>query len=177
MNEHLNDTKHATMTFFRSVPFQRVLIGVGIFVIALLIFQAGVFVGFRKASFSFQGGDNYYRAFGEERRGPMQGMMHEGFPSAGGSIGRILTLALPTLVVEDRDGVEKTIRLSEDTVIRRGKDTLTPSLLKADDFIIVIGEPNAGAEIEAKLVRLLPPPPGMDKSLPFERATATTTQN
>jgi len=31
--------------------------------------------------------------------------------------------------------------------------------LKIDDYVVVIGEPNAVGQIEAKLIRILPPPP------------------
>lgn len=139
--------------------FHRLLVGVGIAVLLLLTFQAGIFVGFRKAAFSYHGGDNYYRAFGEDRRGPIPGMMREEFPGANGSIGKILSIQLPILMIEDKDNVEKTIRLSSDTIIRKERTTLAQTDLYTNDIIVVIGSPNAHGEVEAKFIRLLPPPP------------------
>ena len=144
----------------QSPTFRKIVIAVGVAVLFLIVFQAGVFVGFRKAEFSFRGGDNYYRAFGEDRRRQIPGMMHEEFPGANGSIGKVLSIALPVMVIEDRNSVEKTIRINNNTVIRRGRETLTSSDLRTNDMLVVLGNPNTNAEIEATLVRLLPPPPG-----------------
>lgn len=160
----MDDKKISTPHLSQSNSFRKILIGVGIAVLVLLVFQAGVMVGFRKASFSFRGGDNFYRAFGEDRRGPFPGMMHGEFPGANGSVGKVLSIALPTLVVEDGNAVEKTILLNEKTIIRKGRATLKPSDIRANDLLVVLGKPNDNAQIEATLVRLLPPPPGFDLS-------------
>lgn len=158
----------------QSPTFHKIVIAVGVVVLFLIVFQAGVFVGFRKAEFSFRGGDNYYRAFGEDRRGIIPGMMHEEFPGANGSIGKVLSIALPIIVIEDEKGVEKTIRMSDKTVIRRGRETLPSSDLRTNDMLVVLGNPNTNAEIEATLVRLLPPPPGF-KLQSSSMITNTTT--
>lgn len=172
----MNEQKKNIIAFIKSAPFQRVLIGMGILVIALLIFQAGVFVGVRKASFSYRGADNYYRAFGPEHGGPTQGMMRDGFPGANSSAGRVVSLALPTMVVADREGVEKTIRITDQTIIRRDRVEVKADALQIDDFVVVIGAPNDTAEIEAKFIRLLPPPPDRTPG-EFERTASTTTNN
>ncbi len=172
----MNEQKKNIIAFFKSTPFQRVLIGMGILVIALLIFQAGVFVGVRKASFSYRGADNYYRAFGQEHRGPMDGFMRDGFPGANSSAGRVVSLALPTIVVADRDGVEKTIRITDQTIVRRDRGEVKADALQIDDFVVVIGAPNDTAEIEAKFIRLLPPPPDLPLGA-FERGSSTMINN
>jgi len=144
--------------FFRSKLFKKILYGVGGAVLALLVFQAGIFVGYRKAAFSYRWGDSYYHAFGRSRR-DFHGMFpREDFLDAHGVAGKILKIALPTLVIEGKDTIEKVVVVRDDTLIRRFRDTLHPSDLKPDDFVVVIGSPNQEAQIEAKLIRLIPVP-------------------
>jgi hypothetical protein len=65
---------------------------------------------------------------------------------------------LPTITVEARDNTEKVIVLNSQTVVRRFRDTLQPSDIKAGDFIVAIGDPNAQSQIVAVLIRELPVP-------------------
>ena len=88
----------------QSKNFSRVMIGLGIVIAAALIFQAGVWTGYRKAAFSFGWGDKYYRSFGGPRGQFAPGMPRGGFPDAHGSAGRVIKIDLPTLVIQDRDG-------------------------------------------------------------------------
>jgi len=147
--------------WLRSKTLVRALIGVGIAAAVLVVFLAGVSVGYHKAAFSFRMGDNYYRAFGEGGRGrPMGwGQLPDELPGAHGAAGRIIKVDLPTFLLEGPDRIEKTVLIKDDTVIRRFRDTLAPADLKADDYAVVIGSPNDQAQIEAKFIRLMPPPP------------------
>jgi hypothetical protein len=149
--------------FFQSKTFRGILYGVGIVVVILLVFQAGVFVGYHKASFSYRSGEKLYRMFdeGQDRRSFM-GMSRGAFPdtpNTHGTIGKIIKLDLPTLVVEDKDKTEKIIIIKDDTTIRRFREEIKSSDLKMDDFIVVVGTPNADGQVEARLVRVMPTPP------------------
>lgn len=126
----------------------------------LTVFQAGVFVGYRKASFSYSLGDRYYKAFDrkDHKGGPNPFNDKELF-GANGAVGTILRVSLPTIVVSNPDNTEKIIRINNDTLIRQFRDTASTSDLKIGEHVIVIGNPNDQAEINAKLIRLLPPPP------------------
>ncbi len=148
----------------------------GVLFIISLIFQAGVSVGFHKASFGRDWGENYGRNFGMMRGGdkgfPIGGMMNQGnFPNAHGTVGKIIKNELPIIVVQDKDGTEKFILINDDTSIRSEKENINGSDLKVDDFIVVIGSPNEEGQIVAKLVRLMPfgmpqgPLPSLDQSL------------
>ena len=53
--------KNSLKNFVESKKFNTLVYGFLVAVIALLIFQAGVFVGFHKASFSYRWGDNYQK--------------------------------------------------------------------------------------------------------------------
>jgi hypothetical protein len=142
--------------FTQSKMFQKVLIGVGIAIIALLIFQAGIFVGYRKASFSYRFGDNYYRVFGEHGQKLFKGSIRGGFIEANGAVGKIVSINLPTFVVVGTDNVEKVILIRENTRVRYLDGTATSSDLKVDDSIVVFGRPNENSQIEARLIRIVP---------------------
>ncbi len=139
-----------------SKTFRKVLYVVGSLIVALIIFQAGVFVGFHKALFSGRLGDNYRETFGG-RGGVVFGMMRDNdYPVANGAVGKILKITLPTLVIMGPDNIEKIILLKEDTLIREFREPIKPTDLKINDQIVVIGSPNASSQIEAKLIRLVP---------------------
>lgn len=144
----------------QSKKFKVLLSVLGGVILALLIFQAGMFVGYRKAAFSFGYGDNYYRMFGERHHGGFMGMrsgiFDEGLTESHGVIGKIVKVELPTIVVSGRDGIEKVVLITPDTIIRRLRDTIPSTDLKAGDMIAVIGSPNTRSEVEAKYIRLLP---------------------
>ena len=143
----------------QSKAFRGALTIVGIALAALVIFQAGEAIGFRKAAFSYRFGDNYYRAFSSER-GPksFRMQMRGGFMEAHGAAGRIVSINLPTFVVSGPDEVEKVVLIGDDTEIRHFDTSVAASELRVGDFAVVIGSPNENSQIEAELVRILPPP-------------------
>ena len=150
--------------FLQSNKTKHVLSGILIAIIALFIFQAGVFVGFKKAEFSYRMGDNYYKTFGERNAPggmmPNFGMMKNIDPSnAHGTIGKIANISLPQIIIADRDGVEKTIIVSNKTDIRRFRDSIKPQDLKIGDFVTIIGDPTTDGKIDAQLLRIMPTPP------------------
>lgn len=148
--------------FLQSKLSTKILCGVGVFVVALLIFQAGIFVGYRKASFSYGSGDNFHRMFGApERRGMMDregmfGFSRGEFTSAYGTTGTIVKINLPTIIVAGTDKVEKVVVVNEKTIVRHLREDFKGVDLKVGDSIVVIGSPNASAQIEAKFIRVLP---------------------
>ena len=141
--------------FFGSKKISYALVGLFALIIALLIFQAGMFVGYRKAKFSYRMGDNFHRTFGERKGGFARG----DFPGGHGTIGKIIKIDLPALVIEDKDNVEKIIIIKDDTAVRRFRESVKTSDLKIDDYVVVIGAPNAESQIEARLIRIVPAPP------------------
>lgn len=151
--------------FLKSKTFKKILIGLGVFIIALFVFQAGIFVGYRKASFSYKWGDNYTRTFGGDNLrngGRIMGMMgpwgpnSSDFSNAHGTIGNIVKIDLPAVVVLDQNKVEKIILISGNTQIRNQREAASSSDLKLDDTVVVIGSPNDKSQIEARLIRIMP---------------------
>lgn len=151
-------------TFVTSRTVKHIGIGLGIFVAVLIVFKAGMVVGYHQARFGGKLGDNYYRAFGEERM-LVRGIPGD-LPNAHGVIGRVVSVSLPTFVVADRDGVEKTVIVTDGTVMRRGRDEITGAEIKADEMVVVFGAPNDAAEIEARLIRIAPPRPENLQDMP-----------
>lgn len=153
---------------FESKVLFRVLCGVGIIIIILLVFRAGMAVGFRRASFGRAWGENYERNFGMMPNRQMFG--RDNFPNANGAIGKIIKIELPTIIVQDKNNIEKVVLIKNDTQIQKIRTGVLASDLKIDDFIVVIGTPNEQGQIEAKLIRIMPlgmpiPPPPFEETL------------
>ncbi len=140
--------------FFQSVAFRWVVVGISVLIGAMLIFQAVVFGGYHKAEFSYRWGDNYFRGFGR----PHGGMMMRGFTEGNGVAGTIVKIALPELVVDGVDHVEKTVTIVPDTAIRHFREEAASSTLKVGDFIVALGSPDAQSRIEARFIRIMPAP-------------------
>lgn len=119
-------------------------------------FQLGLFVGYHKASFARDWGDHYERNFGMRRPESIRGMMGNTLPGAYGASGKVLSVTLPTFVVEDINGTEKTIHISDTTLIRLAMQNASSSAITVDNIVIVLGEPNDAGQIEAKLIRVMP---------------------
>ncbi len=152
--------------FFQSKNFKRILIGIGILIVLLLVFKAGEFVGFRKANFSYRWGENYYRSFAGPRRGFPGDLDGNDFLSGNGTFGSVLKVASGSLAIQSREGAENVILLTNNTSIKRFRETIPVSDLKTGDSIIVIGSPNNAGQIEAELIRVLPQPGTMPSSTP-----------
>lgn len=146
--------------FFQSKKFTKILCGIGAAIIVLFVFQAGVFVGYKKASFSHRWGDNYHRAFGERKHKGFfyKAAFQKDFSVAHGSVGKIISVSLPSITIEDSDNTEKIVLISNKTIVRQLRETISPADLKIDDFVVVIGSPDEQGQIEARLIRITPSP-------------------
>lgn len=138
------------------------LIGLGVLLVVLLIFDAGVAVGMRRSI--------RMRGLSEMSRGqpPQFGfgsfgvsMPHGFIPDGHGAVGAIISISLPTLVIQTRDGTSEEVLLTASTTIR-GTTTLTQTDLHVGDKIVALGNPNAATSsqrLEAELIRVLSQPP------------------
>jgi len=128
------------------------------FVIVVLIFSIGIFVGGMKARFSYRWAESYHKNFagpqggffGDWRALPPPGDFIEGH----GTFGEIIKINNSDLIVKGQGDVEKVILITKDTTIEKGRDTLKKEELKIGDSIVIIGSPNEQGQIEAKLIRL-----------------------
>lgn len=159
------DTKHKKIIGI-------ILIVLGSLVLALIIFKAGMMVGFNKAMFTDRFGENYYRTF--ERFGkttPRAGMVKNFFsndklPGGHGVVGKIIKINLPNIVVESPDNIEKVILTNESTLVREFRDSITLQDISLGDTIVVLGTPDDKGQVVATLVRIVPhfPMPGLSTS-------------
>lgn len=143
----------------RSKNFKTAIIFFGALIILLLTFKIGEFVGFRKANFSFKWGENYHRNFGGPRGGFFQGagrdLADKDYINSNGTYGAILKIDGNIILVSGADNAEKSIMVSDKTIIRNGRDNIKIADLKVDDWITIVGSPNDQGQIEAKLVRVV----------------------
>jgi hypothetical protein len=139
-----------------------VIIGLAVFVVIVLIFGAGMFVGGMKARFSYRWAEQYHKNFA----GPQGGFLGNwrnpppfpgDFIESHGTFGEIIKIDGNTLVVKGRENIEKIVLVQENTSIKSGFKDIKISDLKVGDMIVIIGSPNEQGQIEAKLIRVFPP--------------------
>ncbi len=146
------------IAIFRSRWFVLALkIFVGL-VAALLIFQLGMFVGFRKANFSFSYGDNYHRTFGGPAGGFMRGFEGKDFMNGHGTAGVIAAVNDDGIVINGSDGMEKMVAISKKTSIIKGHAALKAADLHLGDLVTVIGRPQNDGTVSAEIIRVFGPP-------------------
>ena len=157
--------------FFHSKTIAWVFFSVVGVIIALVVFWAGMLVGFRKASFSYEWGSGYYENFVGSHGGMRRGVPSVAFMDAHGAAGVIITLtASSSMVIQGRDGNEKIIVLDAHTILRQGDATIATTALQAGDHVVVIGAPNQSGQIAARFIRVVP----ASVPFPFIAATSTT---
>ncbi len=149
--------------FPHSKILRRSLMGLAILIAVILIFQGGVFVGYRKASFSYRWSNNYERNFGgmmgglnKEGRRSNFGMM--GYLPASGAVGTVISVNFPEITIAGNSAgdAEKIAVISGETQVRKLHNTIKSSEIAAGDYVMVIGEPDTEGKIKAKLIRLMP---------------------
>lgn len=153
-----------TKDIVRTKKIQVIAIVIILIAIVFGTFQAGVFVGFHKASFLFKSGDNFYRAFGnrDDRlingMGKNGGMFRDELSGGHGTVGKIVKVNLPSVVVVGPDSIEKEVIVNENTNVHQLRETSSINNLSVDQFISVLGAPNDQGQIIARFIRIVPPP-------------------
>lgn len=163
---------HNVKEILKDSKIKHVICILGYILVALVIFQAGMFVGFKKAGFSFRAGEQYFRQMNGRPDDQFMGIQREDFGNSHGAAGKILTINLPLVIVSDRDGTEKTIIISTSTDIKKFRNSIKAEDLKVNDFVTVLGDPNDRAQVEAKLIRIMPDPANMPFGGPIGTGTS-----
>ena len=136
------------------------IIILSVFIVALLIFQAGMTVGFMRASYDRDWNNHYLENFGPGINNPINRMSESNrAPNDHGAFGKIISVSLPTVTILGPDTIEKTIVIAPDTIMRDMHDPVQPTDLVPNMNMVVIGIPNTQGQIEAKFIRILPPLP------------------
>jgi len=139
------------------------VVGLAGFAVVVLIFGAGMIIGGMKAKFSYRWAENYHKNFAGPREGFLgdwrKAPLSEDFIEGHGAFGEIIELNPSTgsgqnsFVIKGRGDMEKIVIIGQDTVIKKGKETVEDGL-KVGDRAVIIGSPNEEGQIEAKLIRL-----------------------
>lgn len=136
-----------------SKAFKYFMVIVPVLIILILVFGLGVYVGYRKAKFSYSWGENYEKNFPKKRG--FLGFMPGDIMNAHGTVGSVSEINGNIIVLKDNDGTQKSILTSSSTtVISRPGTDLKLQDIKVNDAITVIGMPNNQGQIEAKLIRI-----------------------
>ena len=135
-----------------------IIIGLAGFMIIVLVFGLGMFVGANKARFSYRWAENYHKNFG----GPVGGFMNNlrtpppnnEFIGGHGTFGEIIKIGESDLVIKGRENIEKLIIINQGTIIASGRREVVKTDLKVGEQVMVIGTPNDQGQIEAKFIRI-----------------------
>jgi hypothetical protein len=143
----------------RSRLIKVLIIGVLALVVLFGVFGLGLAVGYRKANFSYQWGENYHTVFGGPQGGFIKRvslpgpMMGGDFINSHGTTGFIIKKESNNLVVDGNNAPEKVIVVSDRTIIRRGQQAIRFDDLKVGELTVTIGNPDAQGRIQAELIR------------------------
>ena len=154
INLSINIYKMKFKEFTQSKHFTHIIMIIGGVLIALVVFQAGVFVGFRSASFSIRwhgsrnddvsGPNSIFAPFGRDKDDM----------NPHGAIGEIISIKLPSIMVKGPSGDEEVITIASSTSIRLNRDNLSPTNLKIGQHIVTIGSPDDNGQINATFIRV-----------------------
>jgi len=125
-------------------------------IILVFVFGLGVFVGARKADFSFKWAQAYHTNFDGPQEGFLGNIMSRDFTAANGVFGKIVKISGQTITINGKDNIEKNILVDSETIINFQKKNKKIADLKVGDSVIVVGEPEANGQIKAELIRLMP---------------------
>ena len=151
--------------FFQTKSFKTAIVCVAGIAVLFAVFSVGVFVGSRRAEFSYRWAEAYHRNFAGPKEGFLGEALGKEFISSNGAFGIIANLTdgqtpdSKIITMEERGGVEKIIIAGPRTVISLQRKNLKISDLKIGDNIIVIGQPNQDGQVEAGIIRIMPQPP------------------
>lgn len=150
--------------YLKSSNFKGILVGLCLAIVILIIFETGVAFGYHRANFRNHFGDNFNKNFVEPQFREFPNNMMKPSSFSFNCIGPILAINGEKIIVSDQDKLEKTVIINKETRIREFQSEIKPADLRVGDQIIIIGQPNSKAEIEARLIRRLPSPPTQIKN-------------
>jgi len=171
----MNEEKQPNKKINRDI-LKWIIIGLAGFVIVILIFGIGIFVGGMKARFSYRWAEQYHKMFAGPRAGffgDWRSFPQGEFIEAHGAFGEIIEMKENEFVIKGRADVEKVILITDKTTIQKGREKIKKGDLKVGNFVVVIGSPSEEGKIEAKMIRIFngelegPPMPLRSTRSPF----------
>ncbi|MDE2037844.1 MAG: hypothetical protein KGI69_01300 [Patescibacteria group bacterium] len=162
--------------FLGSSALSKLVAVLAVLLVALVIFWAGMAVGYRKAVFSYQWDDSYAKQFGGPHS-PFMPDADDASLNSHGAFGQIVAVRLPEFTVKGPAEAEKNVLVSDGTVIRYFHDQASTSDLSVGSTVVVIGEPDGQGRIQASLIRIVPPPPSASGTPPQSSPLASPINN
>ncbi len=145
------------LDFIKSKKTIWVFFAVAQIAVLLFVFQLGMFVGIQKSGYSQNWKENYGRNFGMPPKGPLGGFEGREFLGAHGVAGIIIKIGDQDLVIKGQDGMERIIQLSDNVILRHGRENIKITDIDVDDEAVIIGAPNPDGTVLAKMIRIFSP--------------------
>lgn len=145
--------------------FNRIVIILGTILILLLVFQAGIAIGSRRAMFFANKNGNYMREFRDPQSILSPFLRRDTDINPHGTVGEIVSIKMPEIMLRSGGDEESIVYITATTSVRNLSGTVSSTTLKVNDRIVVIGEPLENGSISATFIRILPdqpPIPGVD---------------
>jgi hypothetical protein len=148
------------MNDFLKAPKTKMLLWIlcGVLVV-LITFGLGVAIGYRRAIFASDFGENYYHnLYGDPFGNPMVGVMNNGPLTIHGVVGQVIDVGSTTMSVENLNGNEESVFVASNTPIREMNNMIPLVEIDVGDHVTVIGEPNQNGQVEARFIRVFTAP-------------------
>jgi len=155
----INNIITNTKRLFEGKSYARLLIGLGILLVAWVIFAAGIFVGYHKATFSRDWDDMHQNGILDDNSVLAPFMHNPDDVNPHGAMGEIISSHFPVIMIKGPQNAEQIIVISSTTMIRLFHGMASTSAIQTGQFAIVVGEPDTKGEIQASFIRIVPPPP------------------
>jgi len=151
------------MQQFKSSLLSRILVITGAILVVVLVFWAGLALGYKKAEFAYRWDTHYMDTFGG--RGSPFVFKADGDDALppNGAAGKVIAVNLPSVAVKGPDQAEKVILIASTTMIRNLHSIGSTTDIRVGDALIAVGSPDANGRIIATFVRIMPPTPPATK--------------
>ncbi|HVZ75875.1 MAG TPA: hypothetical protein VG934_01225 [Candidatus Paceibacterota bacterium] len=133
-----------------------VLSGIAALIVALLIFHAGMVVGYNRA-FEFHGAPREFsvRMGGPIGWGPDISVPTSFIPEGHGIVGTIESGGYPVFTITAPDGDIVPVMIATTTVIRGPQGDASTSALVPERHIIILGDPDDAGRVNANFIRII----------------------
>ncbi len=158
--------------YFKLNWFNKLVITIAILIVMMLIFQAGVTVGYHKARFSNSWNKTIASDMDDQHSIFYPFMPDKDDRNPHGAIGEIVSIKIPSLMVKGPNNFEEIVIIGPETAIRSLHTQASTSDLVIGSHIIAIGSPDEQGAIHAAFIRIMPAPPS--GSSPGPRSSGTT---
>lgn len=148
-----------TTEFLKSPKFKAIVYLLAIVLAVVVIFEAGVAVGYHRAAFSYHWTKGFM-ADNHDPRSFFAVFSHDpDEPNPHGTMGQVVSVHLPEVLVKGPNSPEQVVVIGPGTAVRRFRGDGTSTDITAGQQVIVIGSPDDTGDIQASFIRILPPIP------------------